>query len=482
MSAGAAAPFKTESTMANTTDFLSAVYDQLAKILGITDAGPSLVMQMAWPGFSLSPQDFKRADAPAGPYDPEVARATFSRIANIVPVLNRARFDNSGFEVDDIYEILISSAIPVGATQDTLSGNPLNKLFNDAQFEFLQSRRPAPDDPNDFYHPCTAMPANWYDEATTASWTKFSISPNDIRPAMPDSPFVKMGGATLVQSAAWKVRPLPGNVDPVKDSIQKSLTDKVKQAPVHPGPLVPGLGGPTLPGNVTHVPGGIGGIAHAESFAAGTQLHIMALPKGAALAAAGGPATAAQRDKTIFTRKIAPTMLYAKPDVDQKLKTVDLTQQKLNLQGVSVNRRLALEGLVDEKLPAKPPSTTDRWSVAFEYCRVNLVRPWFKLALLSTPHWYMFATAAGEYSTGAADKNPGMFPLLPVSFIVIRNLQISANWSPEDRETIKGAVSFGFFNLRDARLTEDRLQVNGMQIIGWSSHLMPRLPPAPPSP
>ena len=77
--------------MANTTDFISAVYDQLAKFLAV-DASTSNLLQMAWPGYSLSPTDFRRTDAPNGPYDADVARETFSSLANIVPTLSKARF------------------------------------------------------------------------------------------------------------------------------------------------------------------------------------------------------------------------------------------------------------------------------------------------------------------------------------------------------------------------------------------------------
>ena len=69
--------------MANASDFISAVYDQLAKQLNVTDSNPSVVMQMEWPGHALSPADFKRPDSPNGPYDPDVAREAFSRLANL---------------------------------------------------------------------------------------------------------------------------------------------------------------------------------------------------------------------------------------------------------------------------------------------------------------------------------------------------------------------------------------------------------------
>jgi hypothetical protein len=59
--------------MANTTDFISAVYDELAKFLSV-DATSGSLLQMAWPGYSLSPTDFRRSDAPNGPYDPDVGQ------------------------------------------------------------------------------------------------------------------------------------------------------------------------------------------------------------------------------------------------------------------------------------------------------------------------------------------------------------------------------------------------------------------------
>src|SRR5215472_18832443 len=127
--------------MANTTDFISAVYDQLAKQLNVTDSVQSVLMQMEWPGQALSPADFKRANAPNGPYDVDVAKEAFSRLANLAPVFNKSRFENSGFEVEDLYELILLSAIPVDATPQTIATNPIHKLFLDAQFDLDQARR-----------------------------------------------------------------------------------------------------------------------------------------------------------------------------------------------------------------------------------------------------------------------------------------------------------------------------------------------------
>jgi len=50
------------------------------------------------------------------------------------------------------------------------------------------------------------------------------------------------------------------------------------------------------------------------------------------------------------------------------------------------------------------------------------------LALLSTKNWNISGTNIGEYSTGTAENNTGIFPLLPTSFILISNVSITANW------------------------------------------------------
>lgn len=188
----------------------------------------------------------------------------------------------------------------------------------------------------------------------------------------------------------------------------------------------------------------------------------------------------ATRNAAIFTTKSTPVNSYANATLKANIQNLALTQQmdiktssKLNLA-----QRFLVKSLVIQQLPTKPASpTTDGFSISFKFCRVNIDRSWCKLALLSNKNWYMFNTAAKEYSTGTADNNPGMFPLLPVAFIVIRDLKITANWSQEDKNNLNNSVSFGFFDIRSGTLNQNTLEVKGQQIIAWISKLMPPLPP-----
>ena len=68
-----------------------------------------------------------------------------------------------------------------------------------------------------------------------------------------------------------------------------------------------------------------------------------------------------------------------------------------------------------------------------------------------------------------------MFPSLPTSFILIRDLKITANWSQEDKENITQAVSFGPFDIRKGTLNQNSLVVKDLQAICWISQLMPAL-------
>jgi hypothetical protein len=193
--------------------------------------------------------------------------------------------------------------------------------------------------------------------------------------------------------------------------------------------------------------------------------------------AAAGVATI--KPQALFAQKLVPQSAYSRFKLGTQLQTLDLTQKKLDLSHIDVANRYQLTNLINQQLPTKPASTSDGFSISFKYCRVNIDRSWFKLALLKMKSWYMFGTQAGEYSTGSSTSNPGMFPLLPTSFIAIRDLKITANWSQEDRQTLGQATALGFFDIRDATLNADTLEVKGLQILGWISSLMPELPPMP---
>lgn len=469
--------------MANAIDFIGTVYNTLAKTLNIDGSSTSELIQMAWPGYALSALDFKPADAPNGPYDADIAKESFSHLANIAPALNKLRFENSGFEVDDLYEILLSSAIPLGATPDTLATNPLYRLFSDAQYEFLQARRGSKNDPNQFYYPAVATPANWYDDAASAFWPTLEIKSAQVEAVTSgSSPFVKSGGLTLANKGIWKLRPGVKDEASIRKDVDQTLVRQVQMQKVLPAAnLAPAsrISSTANPVILRSKPLNV-------SVLAASKATIGLQPKPMSPGLTRTPEFASNlrlvQSAAVFNVKNVPVNALVNPDLRLAASKMNLATRKVDaVSALKLNlaQRFLLKDVIEKQLPDVPvASASDGFSISFKYCRVNIDRSWFKLALLTNKNWSMFNTAAQEYSTGRLDENPGIFPLLPTSFIVIRDLKITANWSGQDQSAIQNSVSFGPFDLTGSVMQQNSLQVQGMQIIAWVSKLMPPLPPA----
>lgn len=481
--------------MANTTDFISTVYDELARLVGVRSSQASTFMLMAWPGYALNPSDFRRSDAPNGPYDPDVAREAVSWLANIAPRFNRARFEDSGFQVDDLYEILVTSAIPMGATEASFATNPIYRLFSDAMFELTQAKRPSHDDPNDFYYPCAATPSRWYDENVPQGWTTITLNQSDIKPATPKSPFVRAVPSDAAGASVWRLKPTAAEGRAVKERLQQAVARKSSAS----SGAAPSAAGAARAPRSTAFPMAVTGratdfpIATADrattrpkAIPASRTLDSPNLPTASFVTASSRPASPPVSGRTVVTDPATAKLLFERSRSPSnafrgKLKVDDLNIPQLDFGHASLRKRLLIKPVIDGALPPRPASpATSGFKVSFKYCRVNIERPWLKLALLNTKNWWMFDTRDGEYSTGASDSNAGIFPLLSTSFIAIRDLQITASWQREDRTNLRNAASFGFFDLSGATVSNDTLQVKGLQVIAWICNVMPKLPPFPP--
>ena len=442
--------------MAAAIDFIGQVFDTLAKTLNITQT-PNQVMQMAWPGITISPADFKPAANPTGPYSADVAREQFSMLADMAPALDKLRYINSGYEISDLYEALISSAIPAGATHDTVTANPLYQMFSNAIYDFITMKRGTMDDPNVFYHASTATPANWYDESAAQFWPEISISSTASQSASTPSIFTTLGGKAALAGTLFRLKPkaalpitmpattisqgLPG-VKPLNNTLLKAATAS-------------GMKSATMSTLVSS------NLMQKDVFVA----NLNAGRKEALFSKTAVPFKAT---KTAASKAGALTNIKVMPDF-----TFQGTKR------LTLDERLLVGNIAFDKLPARQESSTSSgFSIRFKYCRVNIERPWLNLTLLSLKNWYISGSGAGEYSTGSLDNNPGMFPLLPTSFIVVKDLSITANWSASDKTTIQDAVSFGPFDVRNGSWNSNTLTIPGMQIICWISRLMPMLAPA----
>jgi len=449
--------------MANAGDFLSSVYELLAKTFSMSTS-PDLYLQMSWPGISLSPADFKLTDNPSDPYDPNCAEETLSMLANIAPTCSGVQFANSGFEIDDLYQIIILGAMIQGGDPNNMVANPAYKLFSDAQYELSQAQRGSLRDPSVMYLPCKATPVDWYSESAAQYWPTLSLASTQVKPASPSSPFMLKGGKQLIDKGLLQTIPPHRDAAAVKQQLKSQLSARVTRFE-------------SLRATPTTLSSRPLELARTRALAAATVSRTT-------------PRTLSIHDNEVARRLVT---LSADPAFKKTLRPSPLASRvgsldrlsidanKLDLlpnKAVALRDKLLLRDLLSEQLTSAPISNaTDGFSVSFKYCMVNLTRSWLKLALLNTKNWYLYGTQSGEYSQGRLDNNPGMFPMLPTAFIAIRDLVIKANWSQPDLQAVKQAKFLGPFDISNGSINQNTITAKGLQIVAWQSRLTPLLPP-----
>ena len=120
-------------------------------------------------------------------------------------------------------------------------------------------------------------------------------------------------------------------------------------------------------------------------------------------------------------------------------------------------------------------------------------RPWLRVDLLGLPGWSIKNLAPGAFSSGSkTDQHTRLLPLIPQSFVVIRNLRIKAAWGKQDLERIQQVTSnsattaFGLFLLScsgtqtdrfESHFESDTLSTPDPQILGWINAITPFSPP-----
>lgn len=471
--------------MNSTTDFIASVYDTLAEVFNFSTAPPTLFLQMAWPGIPISSTDFKNA---SGMYDTALAEEVFSDISNIVPVFNKTKFEDSAFNVDDMYQIILQSARPAGTTDPDITNNPMFKMFADALYEYMRMEKGTLNDPNFFYHPSKATPGNWYDEQAAQFWPKIDIKSGDVKPATGTSLFVKNNGLSVVDKGVWKVNTIANYATKFQNALNNRLALQSTNQSTLQAKYVVKKTSPLLATNKAAVSPApmLGKAATTTSAPLNAKLATTALTLKVNKNFSKDDLLAASF-KTELINNLAKEPIQASLPVNALTRHQELLRSAIPKtlgkslflnSSLSFKHRMLLDGIAINSIPTTGSSeATNGFSISFNYCRVNIDRPWMNLAVLSMPNWYCYGSNAFLFSNGSATDNPGTFPLLPTSFIVVKNLRITANWSAEDKANINNGVAFGPFDIRNGSLNQNTLEIPGMQIIAFISKVMPPLAP-----
>ncbi|MGC1396462.1 MAG: hypothetical protein WA828_19540, partial [Coleofasciculaceae cyanobacterium] len=287
------------------------------------------------------------------------------------------------------------------------------------------------------YHASSATPGNWYDEAASKTWTNVTINSNQTTKSA-NSPFVRMGGLNRVNDGVWKL-PIKVNTPIFKPDIVKAVIDPAVMTPIKVRPDL--LVNPNV------------------------------LPP------------IARRLQTANTKAVSPAV------------TAVLQGQQISPNPVLV-QRIRPELLDKIRLPILKDQTLDQETkdlqISFRCCRVNFNRPWMLKSLLELSGWTLPGQAAGSLSSGTLENNAGIFPLLPIGFIAIRDLSIRASWGKSDREIAaqatsdQGTLGFGPFALSGHYVESSKsykssfdgttISAPGLQVLGWINLVLPFAP------
>ncbi|AFY36078.1 hypothetical protein [Calothrix sp. PCC 7507] len=171
----------------------------------------------------------------------------------------------------------------------------------------------------------------------------------------------------------------------------------------------------------------------------------------------------------------------------------DRTQVEFNLKDDAVDLWSIQQNESEQRYTID--ATTQNLSIQFEYILVKIERPWLRYDLFSLPDWSVKNLTAGAYSNGTkTEQENSLLPLIPQSFIAIRNLQITANWGEQDMQRIKLVTSnaatteFGPFLLScqntnaqsggfKSTFAGETITTLGIQIMGWINTITPFSPP-----
>mgnify|MGYP003576109612 CR=1 FL=1 len=142
----------------------------------------------------------------------------------------------------------------------------------------------------------------------------------------------------------------------------------------------------------------------------------------------------------------------------------------------------------DEESNHSHMDATD-FSLTAELIQVRIMRPWFNPLLFSMKDWWSSAYAAGGLS---ADS---VMPLVPTSFVVARNVAITANFSDEDKShfqestSASTSVGWGPFSVSGSYSHSDSndtftstfdggtLHLPGLQLLAFICTATPSAPP-----
>ncbi len=395
----------------------------------ILGSGPPTVAgytTLEWPGLPIDPQTCGNIWATDNQTgSPEALEAFSGLVDDDVPALSPV-YQPAGISLEQVYALILQATVPAG---------PVAIAFAAAQSNYRQIVRGSLENSMASFHPSTPNPRTWCDPAGAGGWTTMTIGTGAAAtPPPPPAPLTSLLGRPALLS--WRMSSVLASA--FRPAARPQIQETVKTG---------------------------------ASAAAMASARIVTAP--VASLAANRAAISGMRPVAAVARP-TPAVLAA---AASRLKAMPIMRALLPATKVTV------QPAVQEQ-----PVAASQVSATFRYMRVGIQRPWLDSSLFHLPGWSIDGLPAGSISNGQAANNPGMLPLLPLSFIAVKDVVINGSWSDADKKTASAAVAgdsvstFGPFTLNGGAgggsFDGATLKIPGIQVIAWICQVTPKLPPA----
>jgi hypothetical protein len=403
----------------------------------------------------ISPDDFQFN----GSFNATVAQQQVSIMADTVPVISNVFEPDAFNKISDQYGQLVGDGENMTGTLEFCNANIdpsqtdqylayFGFLKKIAQQKFSQTGEEASIlDPSAQVAVCNVTPSTWYDPSS---------------PIWQQKTFQSATPATSSSSTApvlnWKLG-LNLQKTPVTGTVYNTLNTHLKLLNVAPV--------------ATEVPA-----EPQHTTAPASTTHLMMKRPMMMTAQQAQPVAAQPTAQPIRSNMIMmhPVITQAAPLMLSKVNYSALRTAVPFSQMVNVNRVIGLNNNA-----VTQPVNSSQFSINFSYSLVRFERDWMYQPLIDKASiWYSLTNLAGDYSTGknSAD-NLGLLRCIPKAMIVVKDLDISAQWSAEDIQMAASSFGFGCFNISNSppiTSASQQLSAPGIQVIAWICEVLPQLP------
>ena len=488
-------------------DLMQNVYSYFLNLYHQNSGTPTNTTFLAFDatGPSITPNMFK-LKATDTEYSRALAVEQFSDLTNVIPVINTDHFYHTSKNIDEFYTMLLEGSF--STSQDSNEITLFNAFKSQARqkFDALKLGSSIPGKILQFL-PAYATPNDWYDIDVAANWSNYSVTMSEQQQTGEPPP---IDPPILIPSIPWKWQVLPEELAPMlqnPDTLPRFSrleavdiiegTDAVEQP--HVDPSVNGIIRNLV--NDRIVDSAVVATPSDSIIDSGivTRLSDRIIDSGVVVSPAVqpiNPGISQIINNDVMRLEIRPQLRQLQVNLAAPMaqglvaRGANSTVQR-EIQGAAVREfqgaDIAIQNPVLQKfrltellrLASEYEVVSSSLSLSFKYCMVTIDRPWLSQAYLATQGWYVPGHASGGFSTGTVSNNPGLFPALPISFIAVKDLQISG-WSHEEEVNVIKAGGLGPFSLIDRSIDQvsKTLSKPGVQIIGWICQTMPLLPPA----